>query len=75
MHWGVIGLVFQGQLIHMVASDAQREDGEGEEVAPVVGAAEYTSQVVRPILYRMTHQGWHMSLLYTDDTGISEQVS
>lgn len=34
----------------MVASDAQSEDGEGEEIAPGVGAAEYTSQVVVSIL-------------------------
>lgn len=52
MHWGVVRLILEGQLIHMVASEAQGEDDESEKVASVVGATEYTSQVVLSVLYK-----------------------
>ena len=52
VHRGIVGLVFQGHLVDMVSQDSQAEDGDGEEVAAVVGIAEYTSQNVTPILYR-----------------------
>ena len=52
VHWGVVRLIFEGQSIHMVAREAQGEDDEAEEVAPIVGATKYTSQVVLSVLYR-----------------------
>lgn len=36
----------------MVASETQGEDDESEKVASVVGATEYTSQVVLSVLYK-----------------------
>lgn len=53
MHRGVVRLVSQGQLVEVVTQNAQREDGESEEVASIVGATEYTSQEVIPVLYKM----------------------
>jgi hypothetical protein len=51
VHRGIVGLVFQGRLIYMVAQDSQGEDGDRERVATVIGITEYTSEVVFPILY------------------------
>ena len=65
VHRGVVGLISQGQLVKMVTEDAQREDGKGEKVASVVGATEYTSQVVVPIFYSMKRPKWHEHLLRT----------
>ena len=53
MHRAIIGLVFEGQLVDMVANDAQGEDGECEEVASIVRVVtEDTSQEVIPIFYK-----------------------
>lgn len=65
VHRGVVGLISQGQLVEMVTEDAQREDGKGEKVASIVGATEYTSQVVVPIFYSMKTPKWHEHLLST----------
>jgi hypothetical protein len=50
--WGIEGLVCQRQLEQVVTEDAEGEDGEGEEVASVVGATEYTGHKVVAVLYR-----------------------
>jgi hypothetical protein len=52
VHWGVVRLILEGLIVHMVASEAQGEDDESEEVASVVGATEYTSQVALSVLYK-----------------------
>lgn len=62
VHRGVVGLVSQGQLVKVVAQDAQRKDGECEGVASIVRVTEYTSQEVVAVFYTRTRARWHKHL-------------
>lgn len=68
VHRGVVRLVSQGQLVEVVTQNAQRKDGECEEVASIVGATEYTSQEVIPVLYKMKRPRLYEQLLKTTRT-------
>lgn len=62
MHRGVVGLISQGQLVEVVAQDAQREDGECEKVASIVRITEYTSHEVVAVFYTRTQARRHKHL-------------
>lgn len=62
VHRGVVGLVSQGQLVKVVAQDAQRKDGECEEIASIVRVTEYTSHEVVAVFYTRTRTRWHKHL-------------